>query len=194
MAVFGALGAAATVFGVGLVVAPSLVYAGPVERATRGLASDVVGISLVVALAVVLFAIVAARPSARATESSEREFAERFRPPETDTEETAIAAGAVDAEIQAAVRSGGDALGTVRARLATAAAETYAGAVGVSEQRARAAVEAGEWTDDAVAAAFLGGVSPSVHQWLWLWLAPERERRRRIERTIAAIERLQADR
>jgi len=57
------------------------------------------------------------------------------------------------------------------------------------------AVEAGTWTDDRVAAAFLGGRdAPGVSLWrrVYAWLYPARAFRRRVERVVDAVER-QAD-
>jgi len=53
-------------------------------------------------------------------------------------------------------------------------------------------VAAGTWTDDRVAAGFLGddrATAWTFSERLRLWLAPERETRRRAERTVAALRR-----
>ena len=55
-----------------------------------------------------------------------------------------------------------------------------------------AAIEAGSWTDDRVAAAFLGGPdAPGVSLWrrLYAWLYPARAFERRVERVVDVIER-----
>ena len=56
---------------------------------------------------------------------------------------------------------------------------------------ARLRVEAGEWTDDPVAAAYLADGSPrSLRRRLAARLRPRRTVRRRVDRTVAAIEAL----
>nr|WP_240148947.1 hypothetical protein [Halorubellus sp. JP-L1] len=66
---------------------------------------------------------------------------------------------------------------------------------GLTEDAVSEAVEAGTWTDDRVAAAFLGGRdAPGVSLWrrVYAWLYPARAFRRRVERVVDEIER-QAD-
>lgn len=66
---------------------------------------------------------------------------------------------------------------------------------GVDADAARAAVESGEWTDDRLAAAFLGGPeAPGVSLWqrAYAWLYPARAFQRRVERVVDVVER-QAD-
>lgn len=67
--------------------------------------------------------------------------------------------------------------------------------VGLSEERAREALREGEWTDDPVAAAMLSTEAdqPLGHR-LQTLVAPGRTYRRRVERTVAAIERLESHR
>lgn len=78
--------------------------------------------------------------------------------------------------------------------LAATAADTYATAAGCDEETARRAVDAGEWTDDRIAAAFLARdptVTPSFTKWerLFGWVAPRITFESRLDRTIAEIER-----
>ncbi len=79
----------------------------------------------------------------------------------------------------------------VREDLETAVVAVQA-ARGASLNAARAAVESGTWTDDRVAAAFLGGPeAPGVSLWrrVYAWLYPARAFRRRVERVVVAVER-----
>lgn len=79
----------------------------------------------------------------------------------------------------------------VREPLRAAAIETLVRHTGADPTDASEAVDRGAWTDDRVAAAFLGAPSQSLGARLRRWLDPDGERRRRVERTIAAIERVQ---
>ncbi|WP_226004438.1 DUF7269 family protein [Natrinema salinisoli] len=75
------------------------------------------------------------------------------------------------------------------------AATAYANRAGLTEDDAMAAIEAGTWTDDARAAAFLGGDDgPSTPLWLWLvdLVSTADPFRRSLERTIAEIDRVQS--
>ncbi|MXV61369.1 hypothetical protein GS429_04675 [Natronorubrum sp. JWXQ-INN-674] len=75
------------------------------------------------------------------------------------------------------------------------AATAYANAAGCSNADATAAIEAGSWTDDPRAAAFLAGAEgPSTPLWLWLFdlVTAADPFERSLERTLAEIERVQA--
>jgi hypothetical protein len=75
------------------------------------------------------------------------------------------------------------------------AATAYANRAGLTADDAMAAVEAGTWTDDPRAAAFLGGEDgPSTPLWLWLvdLVSTADPFRRSLERTIAEIDRVQS--
>lgn len=79
----------------------------------------------------------------------------------------------------------------VREDLAAAVVAVRTGA-GASPTAVREAIAAGTWTDDRVAAAFLGGAdAPSVSLWrrAYAWLYPARAFRRRVERVVTAVER-----
>ncbi|QSG05264.1 DUF7269 family protein [Halapricum desulfuricans] len=77
----------------------------------------------------------------------------------------------------------------VREVLREAAIETLVRQDGMQPENARTAVDRGRWTDDRVAAAFLGAPAQPLGARLRRWLDPDRERRRRANRTIEAIER-----
>lgn len=110
-------------------------------------------------------------------------------PPESVSAEATPMAGArLDDRYAAAVADEPGAMGAMVDRLRTTAVTTYALEVEVGRERAERAVAAGEWTDDAVAAALLApeATQPLLAR-LRLWLDPESERERRVERTVSAI-------
>lgn len=79
----------------------------------------------------------------------------------------------------------------VRERLRATATAVLARRTDASPADARAAVAAGEWTDDRVAAAFLGGGSAPAYELterIRGWIRPGPTFRNRVERTVAAIE------
>lgn len=79
----------------------------------------------------------------------------------------------------------------VREDLEAAVVAVRTGA-GASPDAVREAVAAGTWTDDRVAASFLGGPdAPSVSLWrrVYAWLYPARAFRRRVERVVTEVER-----
>jgi hypothetical protein len=77
---------------------------------------------------------------------------------------------------------------SVRETLSASAVRALARDPAVETEAAEDALRSGEWTDDPLAAAYLGDPTMPLSSRLREWLAPERERRRRIERTVAAIE------
>lgn len=92
-----------------------------------------------------------------------------------------------DRRVDAALAGDAAALADVRDRLRRQAAL----ATGAQQEGADRMLPAGEWTDDRLAAAFLGGDSgpdpPIAARLRWI-VDPVGERRRRVERSIAAIE------
>lgn len=67
---------------------------------------------------------------------------------------------------------------------------------GVPEQAAQAQVKTGDWTDDAIAAAFLGDErAPSLPVWrrLYAWLYPERTFTARYHRTLEEVKQVSAN-
>jgi hypothetical protein len=209
LAVFGTLGAAATVLGAVLVFAPDLLLdVRPVGQTIASLSTDPKTIMTGAAAVVGFYVLVAARsPGAGqslppVSEADQQYDAATTDPPEAVTADRRSMTGAgIDADIEAAVASGGTQLRVLRDLLRDLAADAYVRAYADSPQALdvdpREPIEAGTWTDDGVAAAFLageGGPTPSLLSRLRLWLAPERERERRIEATMAAIERLREER
>ena len=198
VAVFGTLGALATLVAAVFVVAPEVLLAvGPVEAVVGQLSGlDPTLVMLVATLVVGLYVAVAARssPSERtvaSASSAERRFdAAVTDPPEAVTaDRRTLTAADVDADVDRAVASGGARLGAVRDALTGLVVEAYARRYQVRRAQARDVVASGDWTDDRVAAAFLGaeeGPQASLLSRVRLWLTPERERERRIRRTLAA--------
>ncbi len=200
LAVFGGVGALLTALAAVLVFAPDLaVEATPVATVVRATAgADPATVALWTTLAVALaLAVVAWTPFASGTGAGATESAfERAleTPPEAVTaDQRRLAAAEMDADLAAAVTDGGEAFDSVRAELARTAAAAYAEYERVDRETGRAAVAAGTWTDDHTAAAFLADgeePTPTVAARARLWLTPERERRRRVDRVLAAIDRL----
>lgn len=200
---FGATGAVATALGIGLLVAPSFVTGiGPLDGLVEAVAAaDPTLLMLAAGLTVGGYVVLAARSRPTPETAPTRTDAERrFRtagdsPPEAVTAgRRTVAAEPLDNGIEAAVEGGGEDLAAVRRELATVAAETYAMTTGSDVETGTEAVANGTWTDDQVAAMFLSErrrPRPTARARIALWLRPHRERRQRIERTIAAIERLE---
>ncbi|WP_336037955.1 DUF7269 family protein [Halobacterium yunchengense] len=89
-----------------------------------------------------------------------------------------------------------DARGEVRAAVRETAVRAYASRADVDEDDAAAAVAAGEWTDDRVAAAFVGDERAPhypLRERLRGWVVPERAFERRAERAAAAVHALATD-
>jgi hypothetical protein len=193
--VSGLLGVAATLFGVASLFLPSLRglwsgQQGRIDPATDAMAF--VWLAVVVAAVAVLVVRANVRES---RELSDSPAVDRFAgQPSATADGTRVAADPLDADLRGAVRRGGEQLLTVRSLLRATAVDAYAEANDVSTARAQRAVERGAWTDDGVAARFLGSEAGLSLWRLRLWLVPVRERQRRIERTIGAIERLQEKR
>lgn len=209
IAIFGTLGAVATIAGALLVFAPDLLLGiRPVGQTIASLSTDPKSVMTAAAAVVGLYVLVAARsPSSGFSRPMDSAAEQRFDaattdPPEAVTADRRSMTGAgLDADVRVAVASGGKPLRALRDLLRDLAADAYAddsagGPQGTGGD-ARRAVETGTWTDDAVAAAFLAGddgPTPALLSRVRLWLSPERERERRIEATMTAIERLQEDR
>jgi hypothetical protein len=199
IAVFGTIGVLATLVAGVFVVAPELPLAvGLVEQAVSLAAGvDPKRVMVGATVAVGLYVALAARSSppgrtppvvSDATRRFDRAVSE---PPEAVTaDRRALTAASLDADVDRAVEAGGEELQDVRAVLTELTVETYATRHQQPLEVAEVAVKAGTWTDDDVAAAFLGdadGPRPSLLSRIRLWLVPERERERRIERTVAAL-------
>jgi hypothetical protein len=182
----GVVGVLATLFGVGLLVAPEVVQTGPVGGLTDVVAGVdptqlMLGLGIATALLVAVVGWPRSKPDNGGTqldETVDRQTKDRTRD------------DLLGSELETAIREGGEPWRQARSTLAETAATSYARQAGVPAAVAEAAVGRGEWTDDDIAAGVLAGEVPYSAR-LRLWLVPERERRRRIERTVTAIERLQ---
>jgi hypothetical protein len=198
----GAVGALVVALGAVVVLSPGLATdsaLGPVVAAISGV--DVRHLLLAGGAVVTLVLLAAALvpggdrvvENDRASERFERTIEE---PPESAVDATPRTGAAFDTTVDHAVAGDEGALERVRDRLGDVVAATLAGQTPDKHRGTgdgRQAVAAGTWTDDRVAAAFLGGPegpSQSLPARVRHWLAPERERERRIERTVAALERL----
>ena len=204
VAVFGTGGLLATAFGIGLLVRPELFLdVEPIAEAIATVAAlDQTRLVLAASIVAVLYVALAARSRPRTSVqgtdlSGDRRFARTVtsRPEAVTADQRGLAAAGIDLAVQRAVESGHRSQ-NFRSTLGETAVSVYANTENTDDETARAAIERGVWTDDRVAAAFLagdGGPTPTVWDRIRLWLVPERERERRIERTIAAIERLQEE-
>lgn len=198
--VLGGLGALATFAAAAVVLRPDLVEALPVVGPLVESQSPE-RLLLVLGLAVMACAAWAARggssgsgPGSEAgpLEGPAARFARAGDPPEAvSAADRARTGGSFDARVAAACSGDDRALRTVRETLA----DTAAGALARADDReldlARRAVEAGAWTDDRIAAAFLAGdEGPDfpLQARLRAWLDPGAERRRRVERAVEAVE------
>jgi len=104
---------------------------------------------------------------------------------------TPMAGAGLDERYESAVADEPGAMDAMVDRLRATAVTTYALEAEVARERAEQVVAAGEWTDDAVAAALLSsGTTQPLLARLRLWLDPESERERRMQRTLGAIEAL----
>lgn len=201
-AIFGTLGVLAMLVGLGLLFVPDLLLGvGPVADAVTALgAVETTTVGLVAGLLVLAtLAITARSRPTKAQGSPPSNVDSRFDQAATAPTEAATAtrqtltAEGIDQDIQQAIEAGGDQLRDVRSLLRETATSVYAEQRAVPESHASERITRGEWTDDPVAAEFLagdGGPTPPLVRRLRLWLAPTQERKRRIQRTIAAIERV----
>ena len=203
VAVFGTLGAIATIVGAVLVLAPGLLLGvPPVRMAVSSLTAGPKAVMTAAAAVVGLYVLTAARSGPARGVPDETAAEQRFDaaatdPPEAVTADRRSLTGAgLDADVRVAVADGGRPLGAVRDLLRDLAVDAYTDDPGRTDE-ARRAVDTGAWTDDPHAAAFLageGGPTPSLLSRVRLWLVPERERERRIEAAMSAVERLREER
>lgn len=111
-----------------------------------------------------------------------------FSPAADEGDDTGVRAG------WAHDRAGETEADRLESRLRTVAAEAIETYESCEPARARDRVAAGDWTDDRIAASYLGGGSAPDAPLTWRlrrWFFPGRTSERAIERTIAAVERIQ---
>lgn len=198
-AVFGAVGAVAAVFGLGLLFVPELLAVGPVGRVLDSIGeAGSERVFLIAGSGVVAYLALALRsPGDDGDTSRARRRFDQFveQPPETVAPGGEhITASELEEGIEAAIENGGEGIVVVRERLRTTAVAVYGDVTNTSPETARAAVDRGQWCRDPVAATFLAGPdgpTQSLAARVRLLIVPDRERRRRIERTITAIEQLE---
>jgi len=186
---FGTVGVTAVALGVGLLLAPGLATVGPISGLIDAL--DTLGttrVLLVTGVGLVGYLVVGLRSPTDSEEASP------FDSPAAglDASTAEISGGEFDDVIQSAVTDGGESLLRVQSQLRQTATAVYADRMDCSTGAARAAIERGEWCRDPLAAAVLSEqrAVPFGAQ-VRLFVLPDRERRRRIERSLAAIERLE---
>lgn len=184
-AVAGVVGAAVTLVALAFVLAPDSVGAVlPLQQfVTEDPRLTVVAIAALIGLVSVAFA-----RSGGTKSQPDPDIVDE--PPETVPETGTTAPGsALTYRIDRAADGDEGAATDVRDVLRTSALRTLARDPSVDTAAAEERLQSGSWTEDTLAAAYLGGGTLPVSARLREWLAPERERRRRIERTVAAIER-----
>lgn len=185
----GVFGVVATLFGVGLLVAPETSQVGPVETATEAVAgAEPTRLLLVLGVGTALLVAVAVRPRSVPPGKETQQFDEVVaREPDSDSRRDDL----LGFDVETAIQEGGRPWRRVRSLLADTALSAYAQREGCSLSEGRRAVEQGLWTDDTLAAGVVGDeMGVPLRARLGLWIVPERERRRRVERTTAAIEHL----
>lgn len=202
VALFGALGGLLTGVAAVLVFAPGLLLeTAAAETAVRTVSgADPTTVSFWTALAVLAALAVVSWSPTRSGYVPGVEAETAFEraldsPPEVVTDDRRqLVATNLDADLTRAVVGGGEGFAELRESLFRTAVRVYAEYERVDpETRSYAAVAGGEWTDDPTATAFLAeadGPTPTLRSRARLWLTPERERRRRVDRTLAAIQRL----
>ncbi len=188
--IFGTVGVATVTLGIALFLAPGLATVGPLAGVIEALdALGTTNLLLVTGVGLIGYLAVGLRSPTNPDDTSP------FDSPATTPEASAteIAGGEFDELVQSAVADGGESLLRVESRLRQTAAAVYADRMDCSLREARAAIERGEWCADPLAAAVLSEqhAVPFGAQ-VRLFVLPNRERRRRIERSLAAIERLEA--
>lgn len=189
-AVVGVVGAVVTVAAAALVFAPEAVAAfAPVDALTTAISTqDPRVIIVAVAIFFGLLSLTLSR-SGRGDRSSAPTRRLVDRPPEAVDETVGTRpGGTITHQVGRAVDGDTTAADTVRETLRTSALRALTRDPAVDRDAAEETIRAGTWTDDSVAAAYLGEPRPPLSARLREWLDPEAERRRRIERTVTAIE------
>jgi hypothetical protein len=191
LAAFGGIGTLAVAVAIGIApdrVVEAVPVLNPLVAATRDLGGQVV-----LAAASAAVGLVATYLSRRGRTSPDRATdpvldARRTRPAETVTVDPGTVTGGAIQSAYDDVSTAAE-LDAVAADLRETAVAVEEAVTGVDHRSAARRVEAGKWTDDAVAAAVLGEEAPlPVTARLRAWLDPEAEVQRRLRRTVAAVE------
>lgn len=185
-------GVGALLFAVAVAIAPEQVFAAvPPLEAVVETTQDIDG-SLVLAAASIVVGLLASR-LARSGTSPEKTVdpemdAESARRPESVAVDTGTVTGEALQRAYETVESPAD-LEVVADGLRETAVAVERAVAGVDPETASQRVVTGEWTDDDLAAAVLGGDVPlPVTARLRGWLDPEGEAKRRLDRVIDAVE------
>lgn len=191
--VAGGAGLVATVLAVAVVLLPETVLSvGPVGRAAAFLARrDPRSVLLAAGSLAGLVALVVAGAASRRRTVGEDEPARRIdRPRESvGTDGRAAPGSTLDDRLDRVAGGAHGPRAEVRETLRATAVRRLARVEG-DPGAARRAVETGDWTDDRLAAGYLGETTTPLSARLRAWLDPEAEHHRRVERTLAAIEAL----
>ena len=185
----GAVGAAAVVLAAGLFFAPgaigSVLPVSAIARSTalsaaagRVLALGCVGVGCLLWIARV---------------SGDEDPGPTLPPLSAPAADEPVVGGDLDGDVEATVEAAaaGADRDEARPELRSLAVDALVHVDGCDRTTARRRVEAGEWTDDPVAAAYLAdGSTESLRRRLAARLRPRRTIRRRVDRTVAAVEAL----
>lgn len=201
---FGAVGLAAIGVAVAAAVAPAelealvpiqpLVEATPVsEDFTRAIGFAVVGVVCAVWVTWTGGTNRSKQLSAGSLSATDVGFRTlRENPPEHTAAGAVVGEQFDEAVVTAANNaSNGDESDPIRETVRSLAVSVVAHTEGCPESEAEAIVEAGEWTDDAVAAAYVtdSEAALSLRHRILAWLRPSRTKRGRIERALRAVDR-----
>lgn len=188
------LGTGLTLFGVLVLLVPSVLAIGPGAWLERQFADiDPLVLMLLAGIGMALYLGVTGR--AAPPNPPESDAVSRFQrlvdhPPERITADGQLrAGGGIDADAKLAIEAGGEPYDRICTLLGRTATDVYAASNRLGSEAAVRAVQCGEWTDDDVAGWVLAEdtVPPRAAR-LHHWLRPNTERRRRIERVLTAIE------
>lgn len=203
-AVIGTVGLAAVGFAVAAAVAPgelealvpiqALTEATPIsEGSTRAIGFTIGGAICAMWVAWTAGGNRSKQLSAESFSTTDIEFRTLRENPPEHTTAGAVVGGQFDETARSAANnaSNGDESDPLREDVRSLAIAAVAHTEGCSEAEAEAIVEAGEWTDDAVAAAYVtdSEAGLSFRHRVSAWLRPSRTKRSRIDRAIRAIDR-----
>jgi hypothetical protein len=120
----------------------------------------------------------------------------REEPPEHALAGSVVGDQFDEAALRAAIAAADGDDDPVRAKVRSLAVDVVARTEGCSETEAEAIVAEADWTDDAVAAAYVADREASLSLWrrLLAWLRPSRTKFDRIDRALEAIDRRQRGR
>lgn len=193
VAVFGAVGTAATLLAAAIVFTPVVESVQPLAGVADALAEvDERQLLLVASLLVSIFLAAIGWNVTQQTRREADVFDEATDgPPEAvTTARQRQTAADLDGTFDAAIAGDIDAVEAARDRLRETAASAYARSAECEMEAARRAVRQGTWTNDQTAAAALAaddGPTHSLGSRLRLWLDPESERERRFTSATQAI-------